>query len=681
MNNFGILSHCRLPVVALVSAAVIIAGCSDGDDAPVDDASILTITSPDDGSYENSRTVVVEGEVYEDYDVEVNGESAEVDGEHWEAEVEFRETGSVTATATAGPAEKSVDFTIDTTVPEITLHNPPRGKAIDSDESSGTVTVEGEIGEVGSSGVELVDVNGHSTELDDDNTFETEVTVRPGFNLIEAEVIDRARNSSKTNRAVVFGPLTDPGDSIDEAAHLDVDNPSGIDALEEVIEAYLTPEQVMQFVEGGFDNEDIPVEITDIDWEDFSLDLEPTDGVLEVVVEIEELQIDGAFPFDEESDPLEGDIQIGYVKMELHVDIDAEDDELIVSIVNDVEDDMEVEDITITVDGEERGWLETPAKIAIGIAFSELFEGLIEENLFDPGVLDQEVEFLDRTIEFSLLLQDVIITPSGIRIELGLQFPGEVHEEVDPMPGALNRPVAGSPGTSMAKPFLFHTDRTSMDRLLHGIWETGLFHQTVGNDDLSDVPLPFDLTADGLGSLLDSRIRDIHDTDTPAKLRFRPLLSPVLDFEDDQTGRVRVGDFLIDILLLPEDKPDTETLVVTIALHLDVELEVEIEDNQVGFDIDIDATGDVADEPDLSFDRADTVDLIVDLIEVVPSLMDSELSFDTAETLEWGRFENPEVLTHGQNQERDRVTIGLEVEPAEEYIEDDDVEDPDSDED
>lgn len=679
MNRFRTSTFSALGLLCAltITSLALSAGCGDTTEQTPVDHDILSITSPDEDSFENSRTVTVEGTIDGEYDVEVNGVEAEVDGQNWTAEVVFGSDGPVTATATAGDAEQSVDFVIDTFIPEIEIHSPERGTAIDSDEDYGTVTITGEIGAVGHSGLEYVEIAGRSVDVADDNTFEHDMTVRPGFNLIEATVTDRARNEGVTNRALVFGPLTDPDSPVDEAAHIDITNPEGIDTLTGVAEAFLTPERVMEFIEAGFADEDIPVEITSVDWDELNFDLNPTDGVLEISIRVEQLEVEGEFPFDEDSDPVEGDISAEYLQVDMDAAIEINDDgELELDVID---DSIDAGDITITVDGEERGWLETPAKIALGVGFEMLIETLVEETLFDPEMLEQEVEVMDRTLEITILLQDILITPSGIRIELGFQFPGSPHELVADIPGALNRPVAGSPGASVPKPLLVHTDRTSMDRLLHGVWESGLLHQSLGREDVSDLPLPFELTADGLGSLLDSRIADIHEPDTPAEFQLRPLLPPVVDFDDDAI-LAQIGDMLVDIYLLPEGK-DTETLVLTMALHLDIDVELEFDDHEVGFDLDIGVTGDIADEPEFSFDRRDTVDLLIDIIELVPGLVSDELAVDTEEAIEWATVTGVETKTHGADGDDDRITVGASVEPAEDYIEDDDADDDDDDDD
>lgn len=660
-----------LLATSLVAGAL--AGC--GDD-PADAEDVVTITSPAPDGYVDDRRVTIEGTVEGDHSVEVNGYPADVQDGQWEVDVDYDRDGRVTATATAGGDEETVTFTIDTVVPNFEVHTPERGTVLDSDEHGDTVTVTGEVGKVGHSGLQLFEVNGTNLDVDEGESFETEVTVTDGFNLLSFHAIDGAHNELESNRAVVYGPLTEADSSIAEAARLDIDEPTGIDAITGIVEAYVTPDRISEYIVEGFEQEGeetIPVEINDIDWDDMSIEINPTDGILELELEMINLVVDGEYPTeDPDSDPIPGTIEIDVLVVELDLELGADDNHH--PTIDVVDDELTTEGMTILIGDEEQGWLSTPAELALVYAFEEFVADLIEENLFDPAMLTQEVEFFDRQIVFTLLLEDIHVAPTGISIEMGMEFPQEKYEDVADVPGALDRPVEGSVTGQMEKPILFHTNRTAADRLLHGIWETGLFHQEVGSDDLADFTLPFELTADGLGSLLDSRIRDIHETDTPAKFGFRPLLPPVIEFTGEETATAEVGDFLLDILLLPQaDGTPRTTLVVTLALHLKVELEVVIEDDEVGLDLDIEASGDVADEPQFVFDRDDTIGLITEILEVIPPLLNDELQVDAEAELEWATVRDPELQTHGNP--RDRATVGVEIEAAEDFIEDDDLDD------
>ena len=663
---------CRLMVFASLSLllSTMTACGNSSDDARGDIA--LTITAPDNGDFESERRVHFEGTVSGTSSVQVEGVSADVDGDYWEADVVFEDDGPQQATATAGDVETTVEFTIDTVVPTVEVHSPPRGTVLDADDHpDATVDLQGEVSNIGPSGLELLDVDGRQIDVADDGTFQREVAVDEGFNLLTVTATDGARNQLQTSRAVLYGPLADPEDAIDDAAELVVDNPSGIDTLTDVIESYLTADQIHEFVAVGFEQEDIPVDITDIHWDDLQLDLSPEQGLLTIDIAVEGLRVDGQFDYDDNSDPLQGYVEIDELDVELQVELGVDDDRQLQ--VDVIDDQITTDGVTVDLDGDQEDWLADAVEVAIAIAFEEFVAELIEDNLYDPEALTHNVEFLDQTIEITLLLDDIIVSSQGIAIGFGIDFPDHSSDVVADVAGALNRPVGSASSGSADRPFLFHTDRSAIDRLFDAIWRTGLFHQQLGNDELSAVELPFDLTADGLASLLDSRIRNLHDRHTPARLQLRPLLAPTIEFGGGEQATAYVGDFLIDVYLLPEDADDT--LVLTVALHLEVDLQLQIENNEIGFDLDIDASGDIADEPQFRFDRADTVDFIIDIIEIVPDLVQSDLAIDAQATLDWATFDNPLVHSHGADNEY--LTVGVDVEAADNYIEDDDIGDDD----
>ncbi len=642
---------------------------------PADTGEIeVAITSPDEGTFHNEATLVVQGTAQGTETVNVNGESANVEDGQWSAVLTFEEDGEVTITASAGDRIDSVDVVIDTFFPDIVIESPERGTVIDSeaDGASDTITVRGHLVDAGPSGLAYMEVDGRPVELDDDGNFEAELSLEVGLNIFTLEAMDRALNERVIRQGIIYGPLADPQSPINEAARLDVTNPDGVNAIAEVIEAYLTPEQVNEFVIDGFDEEDIPVEITNVTWEELNLDLDTVDGAIEVAVHITDFRIDGQFQLDEESDILEGFVEIAEITIHMDVVLSAdEDNQLAVDIPNS-QVELDEEDVTIDLAGESPDWLRSAVTAVILYGFEEFVGVLVEDNLYDPSLLTQELEFLNRTMEITFLLEDVVISPNGISAYLGLEFPAESHPDVADVAGALHRPVSGAAGGSIFKPLSFHSNRTTFDRILHTVWRSGLFHQSVGQEDLAETALPFELTADGLGGLLDPRIRDIHETTTPAEIRLRPLLAPVIEFRSegkDHDATARIGDFLIDFLLRPD--ANTETRFLTVALHLDVDVTLVIEDNNIDFEIDVTAMGDVADEPEFSFNHDDVLGLITNLIELVPAFLADDLSIETEAALEWARLSNPVVEIHGED--RDRISAGLELEPVPEFIEDDDV--------
>ncbi len=654
-----------LYAIATMATMAAVTGCGSGEGSGDngDEQIEIVITSPEADSFHSRSRVNVAGTAQGTSEVEVNGTVAPVESGEWEVMLSF-EDGEVTATATAGQAEASVDFIVDTQYPEIVIENPQRGTMLHDEigEGQASIFVTGHVANTGPSGMALFQVGGATLEVDEGDSFEHEIMLDEGLNIITVTAVDRAHNRRDDHRAVIFGPLTDPDSPIEEAVRADIYHPSGTDALTEVIESYITPEQLEGFLgddlelDGG-----ISVEVHELTWDDLDVELRPRDGYLTIEITIEDLFVAGAFNFG--SSPINGDITINEVVLTLDIVLAAdEDNQLDVDII---EDNLSLGDITVNIEGEESDEAALLVAAAIGYAFHEFMEELLVDNLYDPDLLTQEFEFLDRTITITLLLEEIFIGPGGIIARLGISFPGDKSTYVPDVPGALNREVHGSPGGGISRPMLFHTHRTALERIVHALWQSGLFHQAIGEDD--GIDMPFDLTAGGLAVLLDSRIRDIHDSDTPIELRLRPLLPPVAEFGQEREATVEVGDFLIDFYLIPDES--TETLFLTLSFQLFVDLEFDIGQDEVDLDLDIDLKASIVEEPVFTFDPDDTLSLIDQLMSLIPDLVLSDLSISPETTLEWLTIGNPEVEFN-----QDYLSVGIELEPAEDFIEEDVVE-------
>ncbi len=668
-----ILDHITISfLILLVSAASMACGnngtSTSNQNENGDDGVEIEITYPEADSFENRSRFRVRGTAEGTSTVEVNGETASVSGGQWEVLLDFND-GPATVTAVAADTSVSVDFFVDTVLPELVIETPDRGAVVDAADDD-IVIIKGQATDEGS-GLLAILIDGSIID-DEDGAFEVERPLREGINVFTVVARDRAHNETTEVRAVLHGPLADPSEAIDQAVTMDI-TPGGIADLAEVIEAYATPEQIMGFMEGGFGDSDLTV--TEIDWDELTFEIVPRDGYLDIEVYITELHVEGDYQVDD-ANPDSGYIHITEMTVRLHLEVYVDDDgELAVAVPQDsAEVDLETSDIDSDLPFD-NNTLRALIRGGIVFTFTDFVTDLITENLYDSGILTQEFEFLDRVIEIRLILEEVLISTNGVRVNLGIEFPADPHPEVQLLPGALHRATSSSTGSSLTSPFRLHSTRTALDRVLHSVWQAGLFHQTIGGDDLDGIRLPFDLTADGLASLLDQRIRDIHDTDTPVELRFRPLLPPVMEFDDNDEILVDIADFLIDFYLRPEGEDSTH--ILSVALYLTVEVEIVLDEHEVRFNIDVDADGDIAEEPIFTFDRDRTVNLITDLIEVIPQLAAGNLSIDGQANFEWASI--GDLLLEINGESRDRITAGLTISPATDFIEDDEVDPSDDD--
>lgn len=658
--------HLSILVIALASL-VFVPSCSPdpepaGNNPGVDEYG-LQITSPAPDSFVNRGRVRVRGLAEGIDEIEVEGQPVTVSAGEWEVLVDTTE-GPSEVTARAGTQTASVSFFVDTVKPDLLLTEPARGTMRDVSQGD-SIQVQGSARDDGS-GIFAVRINGNIIDHDEeDGRFDYELFLREGLNVFSMSASDRAENELSQWRGLIYGPLTDPTEAINEALIVDV-TPNGMDNLTAVIVAYATPERVLALLEEGFAEADLM--ITDLDWEDLQIEIDLRDGYLDIELAIEGLAIGGVYQ-PEDGEPLEGTIEVAAFSVNQAIAVSVgEENDLVVEVLSSAVD-ISASDVGGSL--AESSIIRSLVAGAIAYAFTEFMTDLIEGNLYDPDVLVREFEFLDRKIEITLLLEDILISPLGVRVSLGLSFPADAFAELPQVPGALNRAPGPNTGSSVDEPFRLHTTRTTLDRVLHAVWRSGLFHQQIGGEDL-DFELPFPLTADGLASLLDQRIRDIHEPDTPVGLGLRPLLPPVMELGDtigDNSLTLDFGEVLIDVFLRPDEAEMTHLL--TLALYLEVDLEVTFEGFEIGLDLSLRAESDIADEPVFAFDRQRVTNLITTLVTLIPGLVDTQFTIDGAADFEWASIGEPEIEVNGQD--RDRVTLGLSISPAEDFIDDDEL--------
>ncbi len=656
-------------LLALVALLIPLTGCgSDDGSSGVGAQTIIAFTAPDHESYHDRQQVLVEGIAENTEEIDLNGETVPVHDGEWEEMLSFDDDGLHTITASASGIEESIDVIIDTQIPEVIIESPARGTMIDSNGADNEVLVQGHLGDIGPSELLYINIGGELLSQDDDlddGHFEYPVSLHEGLNTITIDIMDNARNQIEHHRAVIYGPLVESDSPVDEALRLDVDNPTGLDALSDIIDAYVQPELIEGFIEEGLEIQDgISVDLHELSWSSIDVDITPHDGYLELSLTLHDLVVDGTFNLGDGG--IDGSITIGELTVDMDLSIAPNDagDDLDIEILD---DQIDLDDITVNIDGQDQDWAEPLLAAAIGFAFNEFVGELINENLFDPELLTQEIELLGRTLVITLILEDILISSSGVVAYIGLEFPGDKASMIADVPGALHRERPDGLVSNIERPFLFHTHRTALDRVVHALWQSGLFHQNLGGDELGDFELPIDLTAGGLATLMDSRIRDIHDSDTPAELHLRPLLPPVTQMGNDLDATVELGDLLIDFKLRPE--PGVTTHFLTVALQLELLIDIDVSDDEVDLDLDIEIIGDVEEEPLFSISEDDSVDVLQSLLGLLPNLLSDELTIESETDLGWASITRPAV----DIQERQRLSVGIDIEANQDFIEDDDV--------
>ncbi|AWV90784.1 hypothetical protein [Bradymonas sediminis] len=666
-----------LSFVFLVGLSVApIFGCSD-DSAPTDSGpeAVLAISYPESGAFINKSRVMVRGTAEGVDTVKVNGNQAEVVSGEWKVLVDFAE-GEALATASAGKAEASVDFVVDTIAPVIELAQPARG-LMQADSDGDQVVFAGRVTEE-VSGLKVLGLDGAGVSFDEDGNFTHSAELRPGYNEFELKAVDGAGNESKTMRAVVFGPLAGATDEIDSAAEILL-SPALFADAGDVILSLMTPERLSEFLQGSMaDNENF--QIDSIDYSDASVEIAPHSmdplhdtGYITIDLSVEALVIAGTVTFEGESLPVTITIDQVAISTELTLaatEAGGLDISFSESVLEFEEDALHFDVAGKTEQDLGEGLRNVLFTVATGVAktaFSEILSDELFAQLYDPGLLRRSVELLGRTLEFQLYIRQVRITEGdGIFVKASIAVVSPKFEGVPDVPGALDLPQGPRTSSSLAGDLLVSTRRTAVNRILHGAWRSGLLNLALVGSDFAGFELPVELSASALSVLLDSRISQLADKSTPAGLKLRPLLPPIVDLKQSPAAveagandiRLQLGDLMADLQLLPSDGAPID--IATVALYVDISAQFTSRDGKLGLTMDATARADVAEEPTLDLDDAKIEDLLTNLVGLATQMLGNKLELGADTELGWLRVREPQAEVHGV--EFDQLSVAADVE-------------------
>jgi hypothetical protein len=612
----------------------------------------LSIAYPEEGQYVRERRVRVRGEARGAARVDVNGVLADVTGGRWEALVEFGE-GPAVATVTAGETSVARAFVVDSRPPSLTLSSPARALVLDSALHGASIRVEGQAVDEGS-GVLYVRVGEAIIDLDATGAFAVDVPLVEGLNEIEVVAVDVARNDTVTRRGLIYGPLVDPTASIDQAftAHV---LPEGLETLSAVIASFATPERVMAFVAEGFESDYVEVESVSFDPADVRV--RPRQGHLEVALTVENLRVDGAFKSGQDS--LEAHILLARVRVVLEVVLEATATGGLSIVVRDSTLELDERDISSNLIDDSQFLRNITATLA-RVFFAEYVEGFLIEELYDPDMLKRRLELLSRSFEFELAIEDITIRDTGVILVLKVRIGSEAYEGIPQVAGALNRALGPGSASSLLAPVRVTSSRTALDRIVHGGWRSGFLHQALVGDDFAGMTLPLPLTVDGLATTLDGRIRNLADSQTPAALRLRPLLPPVMAFKpgQGQTGvKMHLGELMVDFNIVHPNQP--EQTVITAGVFVDLGLDLEMNGTDMALSFEVSARVEVAELPVLDIEEDRVIGILEGLVALIPEFVSQSLVVTGEADLPWVRFERPAVAIHGAA--NDRVTVGVDM--------------------
>ncbi|MGM0558854.1 MAG: hypothetical protein ACQEVA_20875 [Myxococcota bacterium] len=651
----------------LLSTALFL-GC--GPDDGVGTAGAVQITYPEEGEFIGSSAVEVRGTVTDANTVTVNGQDAEVIGEEWSVRLDFPD-GPTTVEAVTGENSDTVDFVVDTTPPTLELTAPARGLFI-TEEDGPAVQFTGTVSDDGS-GLKLLKRDNVAVDYDDQGAFEHTFTADQGYNQTTLTAIDRAGNEATVMRGMIYGPMTDATSEIEDAVEL-LASPDAIDTATTVVEQLMTPERITEFATDAFQNDNIALTSIDYDTLDVQATPRPSDpdhdtGYIDMEVYVENFVIEGTASLGGGDYPTT--ITVAEATLTTEITLEANEQGGLGITLGNTTLDLADEDLSFTVESENGGQLSDDdvqilrdvAAGAVRTALAELLSDRLIDLLYDPGILRRKIEILGRTLEFQLYVRDTRISSDGVYVNTSLQLLSDRFEDVPEAPGALNLPLGLEQPPTIEGDILATSHENAVNRILHGVWRSGLLHQELSGSDFAGVDLPFELKASALSAIVDSRIADLEGPDAPAVLTLRPMLPPVVNLAETEDGNslaVDLGELLVDIAVVPSDGGEP-TRVGTIAIFLDITATVVPQDGQLGLELEAVAEADLDAEPAFDMDDQAVEDALVRLMELALEVVGDDLQLGAETELLWLTITNPQTQVHGE--EGDQLSITVDVEP------------------
>ena len=666
----------RAPLSALL-ALLCLSACP-GDDQVRELDPVVTITSPSPGELLTSRIVRVRGSAKHTDEVMVEGKPVSVVGGAWSAPVTVEE-GEATVRVVARAAQDEVTFQVDATPPRLEITSPQRAAFFPA--SQDTVTVAGRALDEGT-GVALVTINAQPVVPDAEGRFSLDVALQPGLNTLEVRAVDQAGHANQALLGALQGEYVDPSQSVEPGILFEVTE-SLIARTAEVISALLTPEQVgalltAQFAEQG------ELTLREIDFEPVRITATPKDGApgagesgrIEFRVEVRQVVIKGEFTLSGNVVELDVALDEAVITTAMRLQANAQKsldvafDEGALELSEDALS-WTVRSAGVELSESDSRVLKRLVNEIVQVGFSQILNERLIEQLYDPALLQRRVTLLGRTLAFDLQIEQVLTNASGVFLRASFAMPQERFEQLPDSPGALVIPMGARDNSGLSRDALVTLDENATNRLLHGVWQSGLMNQSLRGADFAGMELPFALETGALALLLDGRITNYADNGAPAGITLRPQLPGVIEFKRDELQSAqdaviaRFGELHVDLLLDVESASPRK--LATFALFLDLGVSVQVtEDNLIGIALSFKGRTDLIDEPLFDLDDEATEELMESLFALIPSLLSEQIVLNGEADLEWLSLREINWAIHGI--QGDQLSLGLNVEANPEAI-------------
>lgn len=637
-----------LPFIAC--AMPLAAACHQDPGAP---AAQIEITFPEEGSLQRADRIRVRGTAEATDQLDVNGVVAEVVGGEWEALVPV-EQGTVTVTASTDGAVDRVTFTVDSYAPLLNVTAPERAQYRDASGSQ-TLTVSGTVADTGT-GVEIVKIGEQIVPVDDAGNWSWDLTLVPGLNTIAVTARDRAGNEADDIRGVMYGEFVAPDATIDPGFDVWLDQTAMV-VMEEVVEGFVTPENMLVMAT-AFSNESVTIS---------SIDLAPVDttitlrrGALDLALVATDVVITGAFTLS----GTQHDIRVEARRLRIAVTatpvvtpeglLDVTFSEPMLELLP--EDlSYDIADLSDADNEFLEGLVIESARAGFGYVLSRGFFSAI----YDEDVLDRKITIFGKELAFKVSFKQIDVYPDGMLVQTLVTMPAEKWPDVRDAPGALNRAPGDGTGYDPQGDVAFTVTQNMLDRLLHGVWSSGLLHYQLDSSTFAGFDLPVELTAGALGAVLDAQLGAIAGDSTPAALRLRPMFPPVAQFDGENSRlAIALGEAFIDVVLLPRGQEPVTVATISAFLDLSVRLSI-VEGIVARLDFDTELRADIAEEPLADLDDEATEEFLEQLIALIPQVLAAGLDLRGEADISWVTLSEPRVSLHGA--QKDYATVDLQM--------------------
>ena len=617
----------------------------------------IEITFPEQGSLHTQDRLRIQGTADNLDQIEVNGVVAEVVGGEWEALVPL-EQGEVTVVAAADGADDTVTFTIDSIPPVLTVAAPERGLYVEQ-ASADSITVTGKVVDPGT-GLEILQVGQQIIHPDVEGNFSWEVPLEEGLNEIFVSARDVAGNTSDDIRGVMYGNFV-PADSVVEPGFDIWIDKTGVGVMEEVIEGFLTAENLMVMA-AAFENDFVQIDNIELGSVDAALTLRA--DVIDSELVINDLVVEGAFILSGTSYSIR--IEVRTMRILLGVTPYATADGLLDVAFTDPAIEIDPADLSYDIEDlsdEDNATLENLIIQSANAGFGYVLGLGFFSAIYDPDILDRKITVFDRTLHFLVEFDEVDVFSEGMLVRTRITMPGDSPPDVRQVPGALDRDPGPSSGYDPTGDIAFSVIENTVDRLLHGVFASGLLNYELDAAAFAGFDLPFQLTASELSTVIDSQISSVAGPNTPAGLRLRPMFPPVTDF--DTTNHrllIRLGEFQVDLMLYPAGQ--APIVLATLSAFLDLSVRLSITEGiVVRLDFDTELRADVVDEPEIDLDDESFEAFLEQLIALIPQVLAAGLDLRGEADVTWMTLSDPVVWVHGADEDHGTINLKMTANP------------------